>query len=100
MACGLREEDGEFTLTFPREWEARIYARPPLRVWEHIPQIVQPTLALRGAETDTIRPEAWQLWQELQPGAAFIELPECGHMLTMERPLTAAQTVHTFLQAA
>lgn len=88
---------GEFVLSFPREWEARIYAHPPLHVWEHLPQVKQPTLALRAAESDTIMPAAWQLWQDLQPAATFIEIPDTGHMLTMERPSLVAQTILNYL---
>lgn len=90
---------GGFSLTYPRQWEAQIYAHPPLHVWEHIPRVTQPTLAIRAAESDTVMPAAWQLWQELQPGATFVEIPDCGHMLTMERPSLVTQTIHTFLQA-
>ncbi len=89
----------EYTLAYPREWEARIYATPPLNVWEILPQVTQPTLAIRGAETDTIVPDAWQLWQTLQPQATFVEIPDVGHMLTMERPSLTAQTIINHLQS-
>ncbi|MFO7678443.1 MAG: alpha/beta hydrolase, partial [Chloroflexota bacterium] len=95
---GTHEEDGEVVLSYPREWEGRIYARPPQAVWEHLPQVTQPTLALRAAESDTIFPEAWQLWQAVQPDAAFVELPDVGHMLPMERPLLVAETILHWLK--
>ncbi len=92
--CAIYEDAaGEFVLTYPREWEARIYAHPPLHVWEHLPQAQPPTLAIRAAESDTVMPAAWQLWQELQPAATFVEIPDAGHMLTMERPSLIAQTI-------
>jgi len=95
---GLRPNgSGEVTLTFRREWEARVYIHFPRDVWQYVPQVTQPTLALRGAESDTILPEAWQLWQELQPQAAFVEVADAGHMLTMERPSLVAQTILDFL---
>lgn len=93
------DKTGEFVLAYPREWEARIYAHPPLHVWEQIPQVTQPTLAIRAAESDTILPAAWQLWQETQPTATFVEIPDTGHMLTMERPSLVAQTILNHLQA-
>ena len=95
---GTHEEDGEFVLTYPREWESRVYGKPPLSVWERIPQITQPTLALRATETDTLHPEPWQLWQELQPAATFVEMEGVGHMLTMERPLLVAETIQDWLE--
>jgi len=72
------------TLTCPREWEARIYATPPLDVWEVLAGLTVPTLGLRGADTDTLLPEAWALWQGLQPRARFGELPGLGHLLPLE----------------
>ncbi len=97
VAAGLRETaDGQVVLAYSREWEARFYSRPPLTVWEDIPRITLPTLAVRGAESDTLFPEAWQLWQALQPDAAFIELQDVGHMVPMERPLRLADAVLKF----
>ncbi len=90
-------ERGEMTLTFSREWEAEFYARPPLNVWADIPKVTQPTLAIRGAESDTLFPQSWQLWQELQPEATFIEIADAGHMVPMERPGLLAETILNYL---
>jgi alpha-beta hydrolase superfamily lysophospholipase len=95
---GLHETNqGEVTLTYSREWEARFYAIPPLRVWQDIPKVTQPTLAIRGADSDTLFPQSWQLWQELQPQATFIEIPDAGHMVTMERPQLLSAEIRKFL---
>jgi pimeloyl-ACP methyl ester carboxylesterase len=96
----LHETDnGEVTLTYRREWEARFYAQPPLTVWEEIPKVTQPTLAIRGAESDTLLPQSWQLWQELQQGATFVEILEAGHMVPMERPQQLASKILNYLQS-
>lgn len=92
--------NGSFELVFPREWEARFYAMPPQTVWEAVKHLTQPTLAIRAAETDTVFPQAWQLWQELQPNATFVELPDCGHMLTLERPSQVAAIIQNYLNQA
>ena len=92
-SASRQTEHGDFELVYPREWEARFYAMPPQGVWEAIPKLTQPTLAIRAAESDTLFPRAWQLWQELQPEATFIEVPDCGHMLTLERPFQTAQLI-------
>ncbi len=94
----LVEDGPELTLAFPREWEAQIYATPPQAVWDAMPQITQPTLGIRAAQTDTIFPEAWQLWQKLQPQATFLQIENAGHMLTMERPLPVAEAILTWLK--
>lgn len=92
-SLGEDPETGEIVLRFPREWEAQIYAHPPLRVWETLPSITQPTLAVRAAASDTLNEASWQLWQELQPNATFVEIPDVGHMMMMERPLRVAHTI-------
>jgi len=92
-------ENGEVTLAFSREWEAQIYAHLPTGVWEDIPRAPQPTLAIRGAESDTLSAAAWQLWQELQPHTTFLEIAEAGHMVPMERPREVALAIEQFLYA-
>jgi pimeloyl-ACP methyl ester carboxylesterase len=94
----LRETDEGVVLAFPRAWEAKFYSRPPLDVWEVVAQLTQPTLAIRATESDTLFPDAWTLWQEVQPEARFVEIAGVGHMLTLERPLLTAQHVLDFLE--
>ena len=83
---GLHEDaaTGEVVLSYPREWEARFYARPPTNVWDELPGLAHPTLAVRATESDTLFPDAWTLWQNLQPAATFVEMDGVGHMLTAE----------------
>lgn len=85
-------------LRWPREWEARIYGLPPQAVWETVARLTQPTLALRGTESDTLLPVSWAHWQQLQPQATFVELPDVGHMMMLERPLLVAETILTHLK--
>lgn len=88
---------GEIVLSYPREWEARFYARPPVNVWDELPELRVPTLAVRGTRSDTLYPEAWALWQTLQPQATFVEMDGVGHMLTAEAPDdVAAALLHWF----
>ncbi len=93
------DKSGKSVLTYSREWEVRFYTRPPMDVWQVIPTITHPTLAIRGAESDALFPEAWQLWQELQPQAQFVQFEEVGHMLVMEQPGMVAETILNFLQS-
>jgi len=92
------EETGEIVLRWPREWEAQIYSIPPQKVWDAISRLTHPTLAIRGTESDTLFPMAWEHWQQLQPDAAFVELPDVGHMMMMERPLLVAETILDYLK--
>lgn len=97
---GLRQnEGGRLELVYPREWEARIYGTIPDDIWELLPQVTHPTLAMKGAESDTLGEEAWELWQELQPEATFLRYPESGHLLPMERPDSVAEAIGAFLRS-
>jgi pimeloyl-ACP methyl ester carboxylesterase len=97
---GLRENDrGYLELAYPREWEARIYATFPADIWELAPQITQPTLAMRGAESDTLGEEAWGVWQEAQPQATFMLYQESGHLLPMEKPGPVSEGIGAFLKS-
>jgi pimeloyl-ACP methyl ester carboxylesterase len=66
--------------------------------WEIIPQIAQPVLAIRAAESDSLWPESWQLWQVIQPQTTFVEIEDAGHMVVMERPSLIANLSLNFLQ--
>ncbi|HSH04460.1 MAG TPA: alpha/beta hydrolase [Anaerolineae bacterium] len=84
-------------LRYRRDWEARFYSLPPTTVWADIPQIKVPTMGVRGALSDTIAPESWALWQELQPEGHFVEMAEAGHMVPVERPFALADTIKSYL---
>jgi pimeloyl-ACP methyl ester carboxylesterase len=92
-----RNEMGDIELTYAPEWEARIYSLPPTDVWDLIPQLSQPTLGIRGDDTDTLVPAAWHLWQMSQPKGKYVEMEGCTHMLPMEKPIEIAETIHEFL---
>lgn len=97
---GLHDDPttGEVALSFPREWEAWIYSRPPTNVWDELPGLSVPTLAVRGAQSDTLSADAWALWQTLQPAATFVEMDGVGHMLTAEAPEAVAGVVLGWLR--
>jgi pimeloyl-ACP methyl ester carboxylesterase len=90
-------EDGGVSLFYSPEWEARIYTLPPTGVWEMIPQVTHPTLAIRGQETDTLTGQAWLAWQEIQPSVEFKEIQSSGHLLPMERPDEVASAIRIFI---
>lgn len=90
-------EDGRVGLRYRREWEARVYSRPPLNVWHLLPLVDRPTLGIRGAESDALWPEAWARWQEVQPEASFLEFEEAGHLVPLEQPQRVAAAMRDFL---
>jgi pimeloyl-ACP methyl ester carboxylesterase len=90
--------EGMAELTFPPAWEAAIYALPPTDIWQVVPQLQHPTLAVRGGESETVVPATWQLWQAAQPHATFVEIPGTSHLLTMEKPQHVAAEIRKFLR--
>jgi len=86
-------------LTFSKEWEAQIYTT----ISKHARLIQRcrvPVMAVRGAETDTLTPAVWRQWQRLaSPGDKFLEVPDTGHLLPLERPERVAATVCDYLPA-
>ena len=90
-------EEGTVSLRFPSAWEAQIYSHFPQQVWQELPKVTHPMLGIRGAETDTLMPDAWARWQKLQPDGTYIEIADVGHMMTLERPYRVAEIVLDYL---
>ncbi len=94
---GFREdEQGQVVMIFSPEWEAHIYTLMLFDIWQYVSQIAHPTLGLRGPASDTLFPESWELWQQVQPEAHLIEIPDTGHLLPMEQPGRVAQEILRF----
>jgi pimeloyl-ACP methyl ester carboxylesterase len=92
------DESNNIVLTYSREWEVRVYSLVPSDIWELLPKLVHPVLAIRGAKTDALFPESWQSWQRIQPQATFVQFEQAGHMVPMERPQQLAKTILDFLR--
>ena len=73
-----------------------IMARPDARV--HLPSITCPVLVLCGDSDQLTPPECSQEIATLVPRARLVLLPECGHMLTMERPNEVNAALLAWLQ--
>ena len=61
-----------------------VMARPDARL--HLPQVGCPTLVMCGDSDQLTAPENSLEIASLIPGAQFVSVPNCGHMLTMEQP--------------
>jgi pimeloyl-ACP methyl ester carboxylesterase len=61
-----------------------VIARPDAR--PHLPRVRCTTLVMVGEADQLTPPECSREIAALVPAAELIELPECGHMLTMEQP--------------
>jgi pimeloyl-ACP methyl ester carboxylesterase len=92
-------QDGanDVVLTYSRAWEERVYSLVPLDIWQRLPELSHPVLAIRGAESDALHLDAWEKWQEIQPGTVFVQIEQAGHMVLMERPRQVADAILKFL---
>jgi pimeloyl-ACP methyl ester carboxylesterase len=95
MAGTHLNEAGEYQLAYAREWEAAAYRSHP-EVWEALAAVTLPVLGLRGETSNTLSPEALELWGKTQPQA---DLRNCrgGHLLPLEYPVETAAEVLDFL---
>jgi len=98
VEAGTRERaDGQVELTYPPEWEARIFSTTPTGVWRAVPQLRTPALVIRGARSDTFRPGSLARMRRLLPQARFVVIPDAGHLAPMERPVETGAALRDFL---
>lgn len=96
VKSGAVHREHEIQLAFSKYWEAHIYSTPPW-MWGALHKLKLPTLGVRGEHSDVLKPLYWQRWQRRQPGGIFKEIPDCGHLLPLEKPMETAQVILNFL---
>lgn len=89
--------DGSCQLRYPAAWEGRIYATVT-DPWPAIRRVGVPVVAIRGAQSDTIRPATWARIGRLRPDWTRMEVPDAGHLFPLERPDEAARLIRPFLK--
>lgn len=82
--------NGQRRLVFDKHWEAHCYTVLADYVTA-LRRCSVPVLGIRGADTDTLAPQVWRHWQRLAPGHRFLEVPDAGHLLPMEKPRALAR---------
>jgi len=96
IRAGTRQtEDGYWILSFPREWEAKIYGTCPW-VWPELRRCKVPLLGIRGNHSDVMSDEAWARWRRLQPSAQLVEFQHAGHLVPLQLPGEVARAVADF----
>lgn len=91
-----KTDEGLYVLTFPKLWEAQIYATIT-NPWKELKELQLPFLAIRGEHSETISVEVWSKWQSVSQNGKFIELPSFGHLAPLEDPVGCGQLVKEFL---
>ncbi len=92
IAHGLRMHGDELTLSYPRAWEARIYATAP-NVWPLMSRSTIPAYLIKAQYSDVIFGDTWPRLQERLPHATFYEMPKVGHLMPMEAPERLARHI-------
>lgn len=82
--AGVTERGGEFHLSYPREWEARVYATATY-FRNQLKTSQLPVMGMRGSHSDTIDARFWQQWRD-NPNHQLIDFPDNGHLLPLENP--------------
>jgi pimeloyl-ACP methyl ester carboxylesterase len=83
-------------LVYPPEWEAHIFATPPLRVWRDVPRLRHPCLIVRGEQSKVFQTSARARMARLLPQARLVTITDGGHLVPMERPEETAAAILAF----
>ena len=90
--------DGSIRLSYPPEWEARIYKTIPTDVWKSAKLIQQPTLVIRGETSNTFTEDSEKAFRKANPRVSFEVVLGAGHLVPQERPNEIGRFIRDFLQ--
>lgn len=91
-----RQADGSFGLTYPREWEAQVYATATYFRGELLRSSL-PVLGMRGGHSDTIDEKFWTQWKT-NAQHQFVDFPDHGHLLPLENPGAVVDSLLPFVK--
>jgi pimeloyl-ACP methyl ester carboxylesterase len=98
LDLGLRPDGDEVTLAFSRDWEAWIYQRDPYEIWSLLPQVQPPMLIIYAEHSGIITADIVARIRNLRPQTELVMLPDCGHLLPMEKPAAVAEIMLDWLK--
>ncbi len=94
--AGVTKKGDEYCLTYPREWEARVYATATYFRGQLLSSKL-PVLGMRGVYSDTIDAGFWQKWQQ-NLNHKLVDFPESGHLLPLENPAGVIEHMLPFVE--
>jgi len=90
-------ESGSYTLSYAREWEAKIYGTNP-NPWDYLDKIKHPCLIIRAEFSDVITTtEAWTEVRNAANTATCIQMDGAGHLIPQEMPEKLYKRILEFL---
>jgi pimeloyl-ACP methyl ester carboxylesterase len=95
-----RPDDGGFTLTWPRDWEAYYYMSFYLDAWEALAKLrgLLPTLIIRAQHSDAYIGEAGAVAESVLPDATHVTLPGYGHLFPQAAPEATRDIISQWLK--
>jgi pimeloyl-ACP methyl ester carboxylesterase len=90
--------DGQVELIYSPEWEAEVYRKGPLDLWEHLHLLTQPLLVIQGAQSDTLVEVGMNKIKKILPNAELHSLEGAGHLVPLEKPKEVGEIILNFLR--
>jgi 3-oxoadipate enol-lactonase len=84
----------------PAGYAAACRAIADLDIGDHLSRIAAPVLLVAGDRDGVAPPDLNRRNAERIPGATFVEVPDCGHIVPWEKPQELLQAVRPFLAEA
>lgn len=89
-------DDGQLTLSYSRAWETKMFCST-INVWPKMPQILTPSLYIRGERSNLMLSEVWKSIQTKSPNAQFETITGATHLVPLEEPEEVAKKILNFL---
>jgi pimeloyl-ACP methyl ester carboxylesterase len=89
---------GGVELAYPPEWEARIYRTIPTDVWKFPQGLTQPTLVIRGENSNTFGKGSEEAFRRANPQAVIAVVKGAGHLVPQEKPEKVGVLITDFLK--
>jgi pimeloyl-ACP methyl ester carboxylesterase len=91
--------DGRWTWKYDLHGRGAHSPRARVDLWPHVARIKTPTLIVRGAESDTLAPDAAERLQAAIEGSRYTVVPNAGHTVPGDNPPGFLKAVEDFLAA-
>ena len=94
------DAEGNAVLKYAPEWEARIYATSMLRdgyIWKHINRLEVPLLIIYSENSNAFWESSAKTLQRKNPNIHFERIPNCSHLVPLEKPKLVAALTKQFL---
>ena len=92
-------DNGGVSLNYSKQWEAQIFMTVT-NPWKDLKQLSKPYLAIKGETSDTIFPQVWEQWKQINQTGKLIEFKNCGHLVPFEKPKELASEILNYLEGS